>query len=337
MWAQTLCCHKATWIPTQCDWRETLQNRDFSRVPLTKPSMAGHRLLQFASVDYFVWNPRWSFWGYNSPCVSKKMEWTQGAVQITEQHCHPELLLQSCTAARQQVQLPKDLCVAWVRQQLPQPWRKLSNCFWLQPDVFPKWNRCISFLKPSNMLTRQGIHGCAVLIKATQVSAVTPVHQPRFPVTEPLLSLPAFITGRNVAARKNHMEGLKDRDFAWHHDIKSHTWPLICKLWQCFNPDCRISLSPHSEIPLLPGPPFKHPSLLTTCPLQPSNGWGVLLLPGDLATSQGLFCFLTGAEPPWRKKCALCTSMSVTHSSSLRCSWRSLSATLCATLGTLTL
>lgn len=107
------------------------------------------------------------------------------------------------------------------------------------------------------------------------------------------------------------MKCLRDRDFAWHHDIKAHTWEFICKLWQHFNPNCRISsLSPQCTIPLLPGPPLQASFQLTTCLLQLSSGWGVVLLPGDMATSQALFCFLTEAEPSWRKKCVCNTHQS---------------------------
>lgn len=75
---------------------------------------------------------------------------------------------------------------------------------------------------------------------------MTPIRQFRFPVTEPLLSLSAFLTWRKSAVqKKGNLKCLEDRDFVWHHDIKFHTSTFIYKLWQCFNPDCRISsLSP---------------------------------------------------------------------------------------------
>lgn len=124
------------------------------------------------------------------------------------------------------------------------------------------------------------------------------------------------------------MKCLRERDFVWHHDIKvlTRTWVFNYKLWLCLSLDCKTSSpSPQHAIPLLPGPPFMHPSLLTTCLLQLFHGWDATLLPGDLATSQGLFYFLTGAEPLPLSKEEIhpCTSVSVTHTGSLKGgSWR---------------
>lgn len=102
--------------------REMLPNKDFSRVPLIKPSMPGHRFLHFASVDYFVWNPRRSLWGYNSGVSARK--WNEHKEQCKSQGntATPSC---SCGAAQRQgsencgCTRQQDLCLAWFRQELP--------------------------------------------------------------------------------------------------------------------------------------------------------------------------------------------------------------------------
>lgn len=126
MCAQTQPCHKVTLIPTRCDCREVLPNRDFVSVPLIKPSVAGHSFLQFASVSFSRETPD-AHSRDTTLCISKKQISAQGMVQTTRQHCHPELFLQICRPERWSCWADskkfisirqQDLCASWLWQQL---------------------------------------------------------------------------------------------------------------------------------------------------------------------------------------------------------------------------